>query len=295
MLVIVLVLAGGAQAARHRRHRRRRSSRRDAQGRHDSRPRGARPTGGECGNRLLERRAGERCGRRRAGRRPDRRPVRRGSRHRALRPRLGCRERRPGRSRCGGLRARQQTTFSRSLHGRRGSARVGGGAGQPHVGRTTVATFQVGRRFSGAADNVGFAVSSDNGSTWRSGLLPGLTRASVPVGPNERASDPVVAYDAVNRVWLIATLALESPDDAPDGQPLDGRCELERAGHGDRGLLAERNHVRQELDRMRQRLVQPTSRTLLSRLHRHAPRRPARGDHVERRRKQRGRCRSESR
>ena len=78
------------------------------------------------------------------------------------------------------------------------------------VGRTTVATFQVGRRFSGAADNVGFAVSSDNGSTWRSGLLPGLTRASTPVGPNERASDPVVAYDAVNRVWLIATLALEA-------------------------------------------------------------------------------------
>ena len=28
------------------------------------------------------------------------------------------------------------------------------------VGRTTVATFQVGRRFSGAADNIGFAVSS---------------------------------------------------------------------------------------------------------------------------------------
>ncbi|MDQ3122703.1 MAG: hypothetical protein M3Q59_09240 [Actinomycetota bacterium] len=78
------------------------------------------------------------------------------------------------------------------------------------VGRTTVATFQVGRRFSGAADNIGFAVSSDNGSTWRSGLLPGLTRVSTPAGPNERASDPVVAYDEVSRVWLIATLALEA-------------------------------------------------------------------------------------
>ena len=77
------------------------------------------------------------------------------------------------------------------------------------VGRTTVATFQVGRRFSGAADNIGFSVSVDDGRVWRSGLLPGLTRASVPTGPNERASDPVVAYDAVNRVWLIATLALE--------------------------------------------------------------------------------------
>jgi RTX calcium-binding nonapeptide repeat (4 copies) len=75
-------------------------------------------------------------------------------------------------------------------------------------GRTTVATFQVGRRFSGAADSIGFAVSNDDGRTWRSGLLPGLTRASVPAGPNDRASDPVVAFDAVNRVWLIGTLAL---------------------------------------------------------------------------------------
>jgi len=77
------------------------------------------------------------------------------------------------------------------------------------VGRTTVVTYQVGRRFGGAADNIGFAVSNDDGRTWRSGLLPGLTRVSSPPGPNERASDPVVAYDAANRVWLIGTLALE--------------------------------------------------------------------------------------
>jgi hemolysin type calcium-binding protein len=77
------------------------------------------------------------------------------------------------------------------------------------VGRTTVTAFQVGRRFSGAATNIGYAVSTDDGRTWRSGFLPGLTLASSPAGPNERASDPVVAYDATNRVWLIATLALE--------------------------------------------------------------------------------------
>jgi hemolysin type calcium-binding protein len=77
------------------------------------------------------------------------------------------------------------------------------------VGRTTVATFQVGRRFDGAADNIGFAVSNDDGRTWRSGLLPGLTRASQPAGPHTRASDPVVAFDAANGVWLISTLALE--------------------------------------------------------------------------------------
>jgi BNR repeat protein/hemolysin type calcium-binding protein len=99
------------------------------------------------------------------------------------------------------------------------------------VGRTTVATFQVGRRFSGAATNIGFAVSTDDGRTWRSGLLPGLTLASRPAGPNERASDPVVAYDALNRVWLIATLALEgqttrltvsrSPDGVTWSDPVD--------------------------------------------------------------------------
>ncbi len=77
------------------------------------------------------------------------------------------------------------------------------------VGRTTVATFQVGRRFDGGAANIGFAVSSDDGRTWRSGLLPGLTRASRPAGRHERASDPVVAYDASSGAWLISTLAIE--------------------------------------------------------------------------------------
>jgi hypothetical protein len=79
------------------------------------------------------------------------------------------------------------------------------------VGRTTVATYQVGRRFDGAATNVGFSVSSNDGRTWRSGLLPGLTAASRPAGPHTRASDPVVAYDALHGVWLISTLALQEP------------------------------------------------------------------------------------
>ncbi len=77
------------------------------------------------------------------------------------------------------------------------------------AGRTTVVTFQVGRRFDGAATNVGWATSPDDGRTWRSGLLPGLTVASRPPGPNARASDPVVAYDARHATWLISTLALE--------------------------------------------------------------------------------------
>ena len=76
-------------------------------------------------------------------------------------------------------------------------------------GPTTVATFQVGRRFDGAATNIGYAVTKDNARTWTSGLLPGLTIASVPAGPNSRASDPVVAYAAAHAVWLISTLALD--------------------------------------------------------------------------------------
>jgi hypothetical protein len=77
-------------------------------------------------------------------------------------------------------------------------------------GGTTVATFQVGRRFDGAATNVGWATTTDAGRTWRNGLLPGLTSASRPPGPNARASDPVVAYDAAHGTWLISTLALQA-------------------------------------------------------------------------------------
>jgi RTX calcium-binding nonapeptide repeat (4 copies) len=76
------------------------------------------------------------------------------------------------------------------------------------VGRTTVTTFQVGRQVEGASTNIGFAVTTDNGLTWRSGLLPGLTDASEPLGVNERASDPVVAFDARHGTWLISSLAL---------------------------------------------------------------------------------------
>jgi hypothetical protein len=143
-------------------------------------------------------------------------------------------------------------------------------------GRTTVATFQVGRRFDGAATNVGFAVTPDDGASWRSGLLPGLTGASRPPGASARASDPVVAYDAAHVTWLISTLALagtttrlainRSPDGAtwsnavaaleePAGQgvafdknwlacdntsssPYYGRCYLVYTHSADRDMLA---------------------------------------------------------
>jgi hypothetical protein len=73
-------------------------------------------------------------------------------------------------------------------------------------GNSIVTTFQSGRMSQGAAAMIGFATSHDGGRKWQSGFLPGVTADSTPPGPG-RASDPVVAYDAVHRVWMIATLS----------------------------------------------------------------------------------------
>jgi hypothetical protein len=65
-------------------------------------------------------------------------------------------------------------------------------------GNTVVAVFQSGRFRDGGAVNTCWATSTDAGRTWRSGLLPALTVRSMPAGRWQRASDPVVAYDAVH-------------------------------------------------------------------------------------------------
>jgi hypothetical protein len=68
------------------------------------------------------------------------------------------------------------------------------------AGRTVVTAFQSGRYGGGGAAAIGWSTSQDAGTTWRSGSLPLTT---------DRVTDPVVAYDAVHRVWLIASLGLE--------------------------------------------------------------------------------------
>jgi hypothetical protein len=82
------------------------------------------------------------------------------------------------------------------------------------AGSRVVATFQVGRYFGGSAGGIGFGTSGDGGRTWRSGLLPGITPATSPPGPSEAASDPTVAFDAVHRRWLIATLVNSNEESA---------------------------------------------------------------------------------
>ncbi len=74
-------------------------------------------------------------------------------------------------------------------------------------GSTIVAAFQAGRFFDGGASDIGWATSTDGGSTWSNGFLPGITKFQGS-GPYDRVSDPSVAYDARHDVWLISSLAL---------------------------------------------------------------------------------------
>jgi len=75
-------------------------------------------------------------------------------------------------------------------------------------GSTIVAAFQVGRIYDGGACAIGFATSTNNGASWTSGLLPGITKWTGVAGPNDRATDASVAYDARHGVWLVSSLTL---------------------------------------------------------------------------------------
>jgi hypothetical protein len=77
-------------------------------------------------------------------------------------------------------------------------------------GTTVVAAFQVARFTDGGAQNIGYALSTDAGRTWRSGLLPDLTVASRPSGAFLRASDPSIAYDDAHGLWLVSTLGISA-------------------------------------------------------------------------------------
>lgn len=74
-------------------------------------------------------------------------------------------------------------------------------------GATIVSTFQVGRFTDGGASDIGFATSTDRGTTWTHGLLPGITKIEG-TGTYDRASDTSVIYNAKFQVWLVETLAL---------------------------------------------------------------------------------------
>jgi len=74
-------------------------------------------------------------------------------------------------------------------------------------GSTIVVTFQAGRFYSGGgSSNIGWATSTDRGTTWKNGFLSGITVYAG--GTYKRASDSAVAYDAAHGVWLISSLGM---------------------------------------------------------------------------------------
>ena len=83
---------------------------------------------------------------------------------------------------------------------------------EPHLlanGSTLVAAFQTGRIANGGGTDIGWATSTDGGTTWTHGFLPGLTTGeSAAPGPYLAASDAAVAYDAKHQVWMIASLPI---------------------------------------------------------------------------------------
>jgi hypothetical protein len=74
-------------------------------------------------------------------------------------------------------------------------------------GSTIVAAYQVARINDGGACAIGFATSTNNGSSWTSGLLPGVTKYAGG-GAYDRATDAAVAYDARHGVWMVSSLGL---------------------------------------------------------------------------------------
>jgi BNR repeat-like domain/Cep192 domain 4 len=78
------------------------------------------------------------------------------------------------------------------------------------AGSTIVSVFQVGRFYDGGSSAIGFATSTDGGTTWQNGLLPGITNLQTVAGPYDRVSDPVVVYDLKHTEWLAVTLPIFS-------------------------------------------------------------------------------------
>ncbi len=76
-------------------------------------------------------------------------------------------------------------------------------------GQTIVALTQSGRWFSGGgSSNLVFSSSQNGGRTWTTGGLPGTTINSG--GPWPRISDPSVAFDPQDNVWLALGLGIDA-------------------------------------------------------------------------------------
>jgi hypothetical protein len=76
-------------------------------------------------------------------------------------------------------------------------------------GSTIVASSQVGRFTDGGGSDISFNTSTDGGTSWHAGFLPGITVYDGG-GTFGRVSDPAVAYDARHGTWMISGLVLSA-------------------------------------------------------------------------------------
>ena len=83
-------------------------------------------------------------------------------------------------------------------------------------GNTIVAAAQDGRFFNGGGSDIGYSTSTDGGTTWTQGTLPGITSYNGGGGTFERVSDASVAYDAMHNVWLISSIPITSSVTVPN-------------------------------------------------------------------------------
>ena len=109
-------------------------------------------------------------------------------------------------------------------------------------GSTVVSAFQVGRISQGGSADIGFATSTDGGTTWSSGFLPGIT-VFQDGGSFTAASDASAAYDAAHSTWLISSLGLGSKNQvlvnrSPDGINWSGPIAVSTIGDPDKNWIA---------------------------------------------------------
>jgi hypothetical protein len=79
-------------------------------------------------------------------------------------------------------------------------------------GNTIVSAFQVGRVYGGGSSDLGWATSTDGGTSWSHGFLSGITVNQG--GSNAQVSDAAVAYDAKHGEWLVVGLPIDSSGNA---------------------------------------------------------------------------------
>ncbi len=76
-------------------------------------------------------------------------------------------------------------------------------------GSTIVSVFQVGHgSHNGGSTNIGWATSSDGGTTWTNGFFPHTTKTVG--GTYDRVENPSVAFDAAHNTWLATANAFIS-------------------------------------------------------------------------------------